>query len=178
MDDAVKNLTAEQALEVLTRLSESGGEIRNAVLAEDRKVLSAIDLQQTADEVFFVLDAIDVQDCWDRAGSHRDGYTSPDEAALQLIEEQLQPFFDQARRYHEAGMTEEESTYCMGVILGIYCYQHESKSEFREWSVDIPIDCAGALLGEWRERGQDSTSAAAIEDFIRQRCSNWARFLL
>ncbi len=178
MDEAIKKLTAQQALEVVTRLSERGGKIRDAVLAEARNVLSGIDLHQTADEVFFVLDSIDVQDCWDRAGSHRDGYTSPDEAAVQLIEEQLQPFLDQAERYHELGMTEEEATCCMGVILGIYSYHHESKSEFREWSVDTPIDCAVAMLREWRERAQNPASIAAMNEFIRKRCPNWVRYLL
>src|SRR5207249_977527 len=103
---------------------------------------------------------------------------SPDEAAVELIEEQLQPFFDQAGRYHELGMTEEEATYCRGVILGIYRYQHESKSEFLEWCVDIPIECAGVLLTKWRERGQDLISVAAMDAFIRGRCPNWARHFL
>jgi hypothetical protein len=127
---------------------------------------------------FFVLDSIAVQDCWDRAGSSRDGYTSPEEAAVGLLEEELQPFFDQAGRYHDLGMLEEEATYCMGVILGIYRYEHESKSEFREWSVDLPIECAGDALTQWRERGQDSASAAAMDEFIEQRCPHWAGNLL
>ena len=159
------------------RLSEEGGAIRNAVVAEARNVLSGIDLDQIANEVFFVLDSVDVRDCWDRAGSSRDGYTSPDEAAVELVEEQLRPFSDQAGRYHDLGMADEEATYCQGVILGIYRYEHESKSEFREWAVDIPIECAGALLTDWRERGQDSISAAAMEEFIRDRCCpHWARY--
>jgi hypothetical protein len=178
MEDLIGKLTPEQALEVVMRLSDKEGVIREAVLAEAVNVLSEIDLDQIADEVFFVLDSVDVQDCWDRAGNSRDGYTSPDEAAVELIEEQLQPFFDQAGRYHELGMTEEEATYCKGVILGIYRYQHESKSEFREWSVDIPIECAGVLLTKWRERGQDSISDAAMDEFIRDRCPNWARHFL
>lgn len=160
------------------RLSDKGSAIREAVVAEARNVLSEIDLDEIANDVFFVLDSVDVQDCWDRAGSSRDGYTSPDEAAVELIEEQLQPFFDQAGRYHELGMTEEEATYCRGVILGIYRYEDESKSEFRAWAVDIPIECAGALLNEWRERGQDSISAAAMDEFIRDCCPNWARSFL
>jgi len=36
-----------------------------------RKVLSEIDLEQIADEVFFVLDSLDVRDCWNRAGNSR-----------------------------------------------------------------------------------------------------------
>ena len=178
MDNVIKKLTPEQALEVVMRLSDKGGAIRDAVLAEARHVLSKIDLDETADDVFYVLASIDVQDCWDRAGSSRDGYTSPDEAAVELIEEALQPFFDQVGRYHELGMSKEEAAYCRGVILGIYRYQHESKSEFREWSVDIPIECAGDLLTQWRERGQDSASTTAMDEFIRDRCPNWARYFL
>ncbi|MDQ3565442.1 MAG: hypothetical protein M3436_15385 [Pseudomonadota bacterium] len=93
----IKKLTAEQALEVIKRLSGKGGKLQEAVLAEARDVLSEIDLHETADEVFFVLDSIDVQDCWDRAGSSRNGYTSPDEAAVEIMEERLQPFLDQTR---------------------------------------------------------------------------------
>ena len=86
MYDAIKKLTPEQALEVLMRLSGKGGAIREAVLAEARRVLSEIDLDKIAEDVFVVLDSIDVQDCWDRAGSSRDGYTSPEEAAVEMIE--------------------------------------------------------------------------------------------
>jgi hypothetical protein len=177
MDDLIKKLTTEQALEVVKRLAEKGGEIREAVLAEARTVLTNIDLDQTADEVFFVLDSIDVQDCWDRSGRSRDGYTSPDEAVVEIVEEELEPFFVQVQRYHELGMPEQEATYCMGVILGIYRYEHESKSEFRRWSVDVPIECAGYLLDKWRERKQGMVRAEAMNEFIRQRCPKWAKYL-
>ena len=178
MDEVISKLTPQQALEVVMRLSDKGGAIRDAVVAEAGNVLSEIDLDQTADEVSFVLDSVDVQDCWNRAGRSRDGYTSPEEAAVELVEEQLQPYFDQAGRYHDLGMTEVEATYCRGVIVGIYRYEHESKSEFREWSVDIPLECAGNLLTRWRERNQNSAFNAAMDAFIRDRCPNWARYLL
>lgn len=178
MDDLIKKLTPEQAFEVALRLSQEEGAVRDAVLAEARNVLCDVDPEDIADNVFFVLDSVDVQDCWDRAGSSRGGYTSPDEAAVELIDEELQPFFNQIGRYHELGLTEEEATYCKGVILGVYRYEHESKSEFRQWAVDIPIECAGALLAKWRKRGQKPASLAAMDEFIRQRCPKWAGSLL
>ena len=178
MHDLIGKLTPEQALEVVVRLSDQGGPIGDAVLAEAQNVLSAIDLDEIAGEVFFVLDSIDVQECWNMAGASRDGYTSPDEAAYELIDEQLQSFFEQAGRYHELGMTREEGTYCRGVILGIYRYEHESKSEFRQWCVDVPIECARALLTRWRERGPDPASGTAMDDFIRHRCPSWTKYLL
>jgi hypothetical protein len=177
MDDVIKKLTAEQAFEVVKRLSEKGDEIREVVLLEVKNLLMAVDVDETADEVFSVLDSICVQDCWDRSGSSRHGYTEPSEAAVELVEEELQPFYDQAERYQELGMPEQETTYCMGVILGIYRYENESKSEFREWCVDDPIECAGYLLDTWRERHQDTASAEAMDEFIERRCPKWAKCL-
>jgi hypothetical protein len=178
MHDVIKKLTPEQALELVHRLADKGDGIGKAVLAEARYVLSEVEVDATADEVYFVLDLIDVHDCWARAGASRDGYTSPEEAAVELMEEELQPFFDQAARYRELEMREQETAYRKGVILGIYRYQYESTAEFREWAVDIPLECAGELLREWQERGQDSTSAAAMNDFIEARCPKWAKFLI
>ena len=66
MHHVIKKLTPEQALEVVVRLSDKGGAIRNAVFAEARNVLSEIDLDEITNEVFFILDSVDVQDCGDR----------------------------------------------------------------------------------------------------------------
>jgi hypothetical protein len=177
MDDVISKLTAEQALKVIERLGRKGGKMREAVITEAMNVLTEIDLVETADEVFVVLDSIDVQNCWDRSGGTRDGYTSPDEAAAEIIEEELQPFFDQVERYHELDMPEQEATYCMGVVFGIYRYERESKSEFRDWSVDIPAECAGLLLDKWRERNRDKASINVMHQFVRERCPEWAKWL-
>jgi hypothetical protein len=144
---------------------------------EAMSVLTNIDLDETADEVFAALDSIDVQDCWDRSGSSRDGYTSPDEAAAEIIEEELQPFFEQVERYREMGLPEQEAAYCMGVILGIYRYERESRSEFRQWSEDIPAECSGLLLDKWAERNREGVRITVMHAFIRERCPEWAKSL-
>jgi hypothetical protein len=177
MDDVISKLTAEQALKIVERLDRRGGKLREAVLTEAMNVLTEIDLDETADEVFSLLESIDVQDCWDRSGRSRNGYTSPDEAAAELIEEELQPFFDQAERYHEMGLPEQEAAYCMGVILGIYRYERESESEFKQWSEDIPAEYGGVLLDKWRERNPDRARINAMHEFIRARCPEWAKWL-
>ena len=98
------------------------------------------------------------------------------EAAVELIEEELQPFFEQAGRYHDLGMADAEATCCRGVLLGLDRYgQAVQVGQFREWAVDIPIECAGAMLTDWRERAHDPNSAAAMDEFIRDRCPKWAR---
>jgi hypothetical protein len=177
MSDVIGKLTSEQALEIVERLCRKGGEIREAVVAEAMNLLAEFSLDGTADEVFNALDSIDVQDCWDRAGGSRDGYTSPDEAALDIVEEELQPFFDQVERYHELKMPEQEAAYCMAVLLGIYHFEHESKSDFRTLAEDIPAECAGNLLEEWRERNPEQAGIDAMYAFIRERCAKWASWL-
>jgi hypothetical protein len=50
MHDVIDKLTPEQALEVVVRLSDKGGGIRDAVLAEARAVLSEVDLDKVAED--------------------------------------------------------------------------------------------------------------------------------
>lgn len=178
MDELIQNLTPEQALEAVRRLAAEGGEIREAILRQARSVLADVDLHETAEEVFFALDLIDVDECCERSGSRRNGYKSPDEAALEMMEEELDPFFEQAGRYHELGMLEEEKVYCMGVILGIYRFEQESKSEFKEWSVDNPAECADYLLGQWRKGCGDQAAAKEMDNFIKRSCPQWAGYMI
>jgi hypothetical protein len=74
-------------------------------------------------------------------------------------------------------MPEQELAFCMGVLLGIYRYPKESSSEFREWSVDVPAECAGLLMEQWRERQNGEADVGAMEAFIRARCPEWTRWL-
>jgi hypothetical protein len=175
MNDVTGKITSEQALLIVQRLCRKGGDIRDAVVAEAISLLSEFSLDEIADEVFDALDLIDIQDCRDLAGASHDGsYTSPVEAAVDVIEEELQPFFDQVERYHDLGMIEQEAAYCKGVLLGIYRFEQDSQAEIKELAEDIPAECAGSLLDEWRKRNPDKAGVAAVEGFVRERCPKWA----
>ncbi len=178
MRDLLHNLTGEQALEIVRRLAEKKGAVAQAVAATAREVVAAVVIEEIADEAFAALDCMDVEACWDMAGASRYGYTSPDEAAAELVDEALQPFFDQVDRYHELGMADQERDYCMAVVLGAYRYEEESESEFKDWCEDMPIECAAGLLDAWRKRTTDRKYRAAMDRFIRQRCPKWAKYLI
>jgi hypothetical protein len=177
MNELLSKLTGEQALQVLKGMAADDAGLARKIDIEAKRVLVAVEIDEVGEDVFCALDVIDVQDCWDRAGSHSDGYTSPDEAAVELMEEELQPFVDQAKRYHELDMRKQERDYCAGVILGLYRYEKESKSEFRNWSEDLPLDSAGWLRDEWRERNADKAMRDTMDEFIRERCPGWAKNL-
>jgi hypothetical protein len=177
MTDVIGKLTAEQALEIVERLARKGGDIREAIVAEAMNLLTQFSLDDIAEAVFDALDLNDVEDCMDEAESSRDGDTSPREAALDIIELDLQPFVDQVECYHELGMPEQEATYCMAVILGAYRFEHESRSEFRKLAADIPAACARNLFEEWRTHNPAQAGVDAMHAFIRERCPKWASWL-
>jgi hypothetical protein len=177
-DDVIRNLTGAQALELVARLSRRSASLRDAVIAEAISLLAEVDIDETAAEVFTTLDCIDVQDCWDRSGRSRHGYTSPDEAATELIEDGLQPFVEQVESYHQLGMLEQEAHYCAGVISGLYRYDRESKTEFRQWSEDIAGECAGNILDEWRGRNPAEAGIGAMRSSLAERCPEWAKWLV
>ena len=68
------------------------------------------------------------------------------------------------------GMAKEAKLYCMGVLKGIYRYEMESKSEFKDWAEDVPGECFGYLLGEWRERTPDKDDIREMGEFIEKEC--------
>jgi hypothetical protein len=183
MDDLIGRLTAEQAKKVLEQLGRTQGPIGEAVATEVKNLLALteshqiFDVDDIAEDVFCVLDSIHVEDCWDRSGPSRYGYTSPDEAADEIVEEELQHFFDETERYHELGLLDQEATYCMGVLSGIYRYERESKSEFRSWCEDIPEDYARRLLDQWQKRNEGAAAIMTVHEFIRENCPKWAPWL-
>jgi hypothetical protein len=183
MNSPITRLTAEQAVEVLKRLGHKAGPIGEAVDAEVRNLLSEsespeiVDVHEVADDVFCVLDSINVEDCWDQSGCTRYGYTSPDEAAEQIVEAELQQFFDQTEEFHKLGLLDQEAAYCMGVLLGIYRYERESNSDFRSWCDDIPGLYADLLLTQWEKRNKGALAITAVHNFVRESCPEWTKRL-
>lgn len=108
-----------------------------------------VDISEISDEVFSDLDFIDVEDLWDRSGSHRDGYTEPGEAAFEMIEEVIEPHLEQMKRLRSLGMFHEEMLYCIGVLSGLYAFEDEATTEFKDWAVDMAGELASQILAEW-----------------------------
>ena len=177
MDELMRELTPEQALEVVRRLYEKDSRIREVVLREVMSVLEAADLAEIADDVFCVLNLLDVHDLWDRSGAQRDGYFPPEEVAAEMMEEELEPFFEKVRRYCRLGMLIQAQTCCMGVLYGIYRFDYESKTEFRQWAEGIPLECFQSLLDDWR-KDTDDYSRKEMDVFLKGSSPKWVRYVL
>ena len=122
--------------------------------------LSGVDPEDVAVVLYNELDALEVEEVWDRAGPTRHGYVDPGEAADGMIEEVIEPYLEELRKYQALGMNTEANRMCMGLLLGLYRFEDESTSEFKNWAPDAPGEFAWAVVEAWRA-GMPSRAAMA-----------------
>ena len=120
------------------------------------------------------MDGIDVHELWDRAGSSTNGYTSPEDMAVEMFEEALEPFLQEMYRLLYLEMHREAKLYCMGIAKGIYQYEEDSTSEFKNWAADVPGKSYSHIFNEWEKRGVDVKDKKEMRAFIRNECPNWS----
>jgi hypothetical protein len=178
MTDALYSLSGDDALRILKELCEADVKMRTRILAEAEKLLRQVDRDAVAEDVFFDLDGLSVDELWDRSGPHRHGYSSPDEMAVEMIEAALKPYEDKIEQYQKMGMPEQAKLFCMGVLKGIYQFEHEAQSEFKEQAPDLAAECFGGMLDEWRKRYARKQDIQAMSAFIGQECSAWAKWAI
>lgn len=97
------------------------------------------------------------------------------EMAFEMIEKELEPFQNEVFRLMELDMVQEAKLYCMGVLKGIYKYEHESNSEFKNWAVDIPGECFHDLLEKWKKRSKMKSDIKEMNEFVMMECRNWIK---
>ena len=178
MEDILDRLSAAEALEVLRRLCAADSKLRERILSEAKKVLSSVNADEIAAEVYDGLGGIDVEELWDRSGASRDGYQSPEDMAMQMVEEELEPYVDKMRQYQEMGMSRQARGYCMGILKGVYDFNHKSTSEFKNWATDMPEECFGSLLDDWRRGCSQKGDFDEMDKFISDQCPDWAKWAL
>ena len=176
MKSVIDKIKPEEALEVLRSLADSDPHLKEKIshIAED--MISNVDINDVCNDVYFQLDGIDVNDLWSRSGSTAGGYCPPEEMAVEMVEEELEPYTEDVNRLLDLKKTAEAKRYCMGVLKGIYKYAHKSKSEFKNWADDIPEECFGYLLEKWTKRSKNKSDIEDMNNFLEKDCKNWAKW--
>ena len=156
-------ISADDALAILRLLAKEDAKIANRIEQIAIEYLSDVDIEDIASEVYFDLDSIAVEEVWDRSGRTRDGYVEPTEMAFQMFEDALEPFVAEMKKYQELSMFVEAKKYCIGILSGIYKFENESTSEYKEWAVDAPAECFGWVVDEWK-KGQKGITDEELEE--------------
>ncbi len=100
------------------------------------------DFEAVADDVEYELRGLDIDDLNDRAGSQRDGYTEPTDAAWDLLQEVIDPFLANMRRHLERRMDAAALEMCKGIVLGLYRVRRQADDGVLGWAPDFPKEAA------------------------------------
>lgn len=165
--DILDVITPDQAVTVLKQLAATEPKIGKQAREIAMKLVGDVDLEGVGEDVFGALDAIPVEQVWDRSGRKRDGYVAPGEAAAQVIEEALQPFLDALRNCQQLGLTEQAKRQCMGILKGIHRFEKECRSEFKDWAVDLPGEYFAFTYQEWRKGSKSRKDIEEVRQFVR-----------
>lgn len=167
-------ITAEDAFVILKIIVKEDKQIEKKIEQIAKKYLSEIDLDSIAEEVYSDLNFLDVEELWDSSGSTRFGYIDPSERAWEMFEEALESFIDEFKKYRKLSMYKEAKIYCMGILKGIYRYEKESTSEFKEWAVDAPCEYFRNIKDEWEKEQNNTKDITEMNDFIKINFPEWS----
>jgi hypothetical protein len=114
----LEHLKPGEAAAVLRRLLEAHPNLSTEAEGIARSLLHQVDYQEVAAEIKDEIRALDYEDLNARAGSHEWGYVEPSEAAVEILEETLEPFVEDMKRHLDLGLEAEALEICKGVVLG------------------------------------------------------------
>jgi len=144
--------------------------IRKRAEAVALAMVGDVDMDAVAEEVSWALDSIAVEDVWDNSGGTRDGYVDPGEYAWELFANALEPFEKHLRKCHGLSLAKQAKLQCMGILKGIWRFESESKSEFKDWAVDAPDGNMTRVFDEWRKMSKNLNDIAEVKSFMESLC--------
>lgn len=106
----------------------------------------------------------------------------PAEAAWEILEEALEPFMDEMKRYLGLGLHEQALETCKGIVLGLYEARDCTADEFLGWASDFPAEAAGGAVASWISGAGPKAAEATgqrlvFEDFIQNHAAEWREML-
>ena len=94
-----------------------------------------------------------------------------------MFEEALEPFVQEMQRLLDLKIHQEAKLYCMGILKGIYQYEEDSGSEFKDWASDVPGESFGYILREWGKNGSKKDKKE-MKNFIKKECPAWSEWAI
>lgn len=154
----LERLKPHEAAAVLRRVLEAHPDLVHEADEIARFLLCQQEYQEVAAEIEDEVRALDYDVLNARAGRHEWGYVEPSEAAWEILEETVEPFLDEMKRYLELGLEAEALEICKGLVLGCYRLSKGEGGDVLGWAPDFPPEAARNALEVWYTGARDSKS--------------------
>jgi hypothetical protein len=179
---ALERLEPGEALPLLHLLLSAHPDLRPEAERMARSLVSDLDFEAVAEDVEHDLRALDIDDLNDRAGAHRNGYTPPEEAAWELLQEVIDPFVADMTRQLELRLEAAALGTCKGIVLGLYRVRRQGGGACLEWAPDFPNEAAAqtlrALAGRESAKGTRAAERPRLDaTFVGEYTPEWREFI-
>ena len=169
-----EKLEGDEAIEVLQRLLKKNKTVKKTVESTIKEFLNEeIEVEDIAASVQMELEGLAREEVWERAGKHSYGYVEPSEAAYEMYGEVLERYQKDLKRYLDLKKHNHALQFCQGVLRGIYLFEEESDSDYKEWAPD----CSGIyfedVLDQWKKADPGSEAKKRMKKFIENKCPGW-----
>ena len=151
----LERVKPDEAAAVLRRLLAVHPDLSSEAEEIARSLLHEVNYEEVAAEIEDEIRALDYEDLNARAGSHEWGYVEPSEAAVEILEETVEPFLEDLKRHLELGLEAEALEICKGLVLGCYRLSEREGGDVLGWAPDFPGEAAGNALEVWYTGGDD-----------------------
>jgi hypothetical protein len=169
----IEQLSPADASAILHGLASSDETLAARITEMALTRFDQIDVEEVSADLYDELDALEVEEVWERAGRKRHGYVETGEAAYQMIEAALTPFLEDLARHQKLGLRDEANRMCEGLLLGFYRFEHESTSRFKDWAPDAPISFAGMVMDAWKAGSPTKSDVESLRAFVAEELGGW-----
>ena len=163
-------LSLSGSAEILTELLKEQPHLVDKVYDIALGFTCDVDSDAIMNDVYYSLNALDVDDLYSRSGKTRYGCTEPSEEAWEMFEEALQPYINEMTKNQKRGLASAAKIFCIGIIKGLVKYENDSSSEFKDWATDAPFEYVDRVVDEFKKgttNEADKDEVASISEALR-----------
>jgi hypothetical protein len=177
----LERLGDSEARTLLLELLEAHPTLRDEADERARAIVGEVDSGSLPACIEASLRSFTLDDIEERSGDDGLGYSSPPEAAYELLEEALEPYLSDMERQLDSGLVREAVENGKGVLLGLYRVREEKDDEALATAEDFPVEAAKSVIRllsrEKGASGKKRPRAEIDEALIREQLPEWSEAL-
>ena len=151
MKSFIGSLKDSEIIQVMNRLLERSPGLPEKAYGIAVAITDGVDESAIMDDVYHALNALDVDDLYSRSGRTRYGYAEPHEVSWEMFEEAITPFIDEMKKCQKRNQPGAAKTHCIGIIKGLWRFDEDSCSDFKDWVQDAPYEFVSTAFDEWKK---------------------------
>jgi hypothetical protein len=167
MKKFVQGLNTDEAARILRALLDEAPDLTKKIYDTALKLVSGVDPDSIKEDVCYELDILDLDELSSRSGRTRYGYVDPHDAVWEMFEEALDPFIDEMKKNQQRKLPAVAKIHCIGIIKGLWSYEKESVSDFKDWVPDAPGEYIQHVIDEWKKGNPSDEDIAEVMEFVK-----------